>query len=303
MCSRPSRSAASTASKYVLIFTAGFSEVGPKGAAVGAAVGEMARKYSMRVFGPNTNTNAFEVLPEPPKKRGGRIGLVTQSGHQGRPLVQGTEFGVAFSRWVPTGNELDLEAADFIEYFAHDDETAVIARLLRGFQGPAEAEAGARGRQLGAQARRRAEGRIDRGRDPDGLFAHRAPRRVRRGDDGLFRQYGVVRVRDLDELLETAALFAKLPAGTGPNACLYSISGGSGALMAEVAESHGVPVPILGAKRPRTRLRIDDPGLPDRREPRRQRSAVPRHEPHRGSSPGFRPRSAPTTTSTSWWSV
>ena len=27
---------------------------------------------------------------------------------------------------------------------------------------------------------------------------------------GLFEQYGVVRVRDLDELLETAALFAKL---------------------------------------------------------------------------------------------
>ena len=33
--------------------------------------------------------------------------------------------------------------------------------------------------------------------------------------EGLFAQYGVVRVRDLDELLETAALFAKLPAGTG----------------------------------------------------------------------------------------
>ena len=57
--------------------------------------------------------------------------------------------------------------------------------------------------------------------------------------DGLFRQYGVVRVRDLDELLETAALFAKLPAGTGGRCCLYSISGGSGTLMAEVAESSG----------------------------------------------------------------
>ncbi len=30
-----------------------------------APIGEMARKYSMRVFGPNTNTNAFEELPEP----------------------------------------------------------------------------------------------------------------------------------------------------------------------------------------------------------------------------------------------
>jgi acyl-CoA synthetase (NDP forming) len=66
--------------------------------------------------------------------------------------------------------------------------------------------------------------------------------------EGLFAQYGVVRVRDLDELLETAALFAKLPAGTGGRSALYSISGGSGTLMAEVAESSGVPVPVLSAK-------------------------------------------------------
>ncbi|HLN43947.1 MAG TPA: acetate--CoA ligase family protein, partial [Acidimicrobiales bacterium] len=66
--------------------------------------------------------------------------------------------------------------------------------------------------------------------------------------EGLFAQYGVVRVRDLDELLETAALFAKLPAGTGGRCCLYSISGGSGTLMAEVAESSGVPVPVLSAR-------------------------------------------------------
>ncbi len=38
--------------------------------------------------------------------------------------------------------------------------------------------------------------------------------------EGLFAQYGVVRVRDLDELLETAALFAKLPAGTGGRCAL-----------------------------------------------------------------------------------
>jgi len=71
-------------------------------------------------------------------RRGGRIGLVTQSGHQGRPLVQGTEFGVAFSRWVPTGNELDLEASDFIEYFAYDRDTDVIAGYFEGFKDPAK---------------------------------------------------------------------------------------------------------------------------------------------------------------------
>jgi acyl-CoA synthetase (NDP forming) len=233
---------------YVLVFTAGFSEVGEKGAALEREVGEMASRYGIRVFGPNTNTNAFEVLPEPTRRRGGRIGLVTQSGHQGRPLVQGTEFGIAFSRWVPTGNELDLEAADFIEYYAYDDETAVIAGYFEGFRHPAKLRraleaANAQGKpvvalKMGATSAgtRMASSHTGHLAGSDAVV------------DGLFRQYGVTRVSDLDELLETAALFAKLPAGTGPNCCLYSISGGSGTLMAEVAEASGVPVPILTEK-------------------------------------------------------
>ena len=200
---------------YVLIFTAGFSEVGEAGAALEREVGEVARRYGIRVFGPNTNTNAFEVLPEPPKRRGGRIGLVTQSGHQGRPLVQGTEFGVAFSRWVPTGNELDLEAADFIEYFAYDDDTDVIAGYFEGFKDPPKLRraleaANAQGKPVVALKMGSTEAGTRMASSHTGHLA---------GSDavveGLFAQYGVVRVRDLDELLETAALFAKLPAGTG----------------------------------------------------------------------------------------
>ena len=230
---------------YVLVFSAGFSEVGPEGAALEREVGQVARRYGIRLFGPNTNTNAFERLPEPPRRRGGRIGLVTQSGHQGRPLVQGTEFGVAFSRWVPTGNELDLEAADFIEYFADDDDTAVIAGYFEGFKDPPRLR-----RALeAANARRKPVVALKMGATAAGArMASSHTGHLAGADrvvDGLFRQYGVVRVRDLDELLETSALFAKLPGGTGPRCGLYSISGGSGTLMAEVAESAGVPVPLL----------------------------------------------------------
>lgn len=230
---------------YVIIFSAGFSEMGPEGAALEREVGEVARRYGIRVFGPNTNTNAFEVIPDPPKLRGGRIGLVTQSGHQGRPLVQGTEFGVAFSRWVPTGNELDLEAADFIEYFAHDDDTAVIAGYFEGFRDPVKLR-----RALeAANDRRKPVVALKMGATLAGAVMARSHTGHLTGADavvdGLFRQHGVVRVHDLDELLETAALFAKLPAGTGTRCGLYSISGGSGTLMAEVAESNRVAVPTL----------------------------------------------------------
>lgn len=231
--------------RYVIVFSAGFSEVGPEGAALEHEVGEVARRYGIRIFGPNTNTNAFEAIPDPPRRRGGRIGLVTQSGHQGRPLVQGAEFGVAFSRWVPTGNELDLEAADFVEYFAHDDDTNVIAGYFEGFRDPSKLR---RALEAANEARKPVVA-LKMGATAAGTRMAASHTGHLAGADavveGLFRQYGVVRVADLDELLETAALFAKLPAGTGARCALYSISGGSGTLMAEVAETSGVPVPLL----------------------------------------------------------
>ena len=71
------------------------------------------RRNGIRIFGPNTNTNAFEPIPEIPNLRGGKIGVVTQSGHNGRPIVQGAHFGIGFSRQIPCGNEADLDVCDF----------------------------------------------------------------------------------------------------------------------------------------------------------------------------------------------
>src|SRR5687768_14591592 len=94
---------------YVIIFAAGFAEIGDEGAKYQAEVERRARDAGVRLFGPNTNVNAFETFTDHP---GPKVALVTQSGHQGRPIVQGQEFGVGFSYWVPTGNEVDLESAD-----------------------------------------------------------------------------------------------------------------------------------------------------------------------------------------------
>ena len=165
---------------YVLIFTAGFSEVGEAGAALEREVGEVARRYGIRVFGPNTNTNAFEVLPEPPTRRGGRIGLVTQSGHQGRPLVQGTEFGVAFSRWVPDGQRARPRGRRLHRVLRLRRRHRRHRRLLRGLQGPRQAPARPRGRQRPGQAGGGAQDGEHRGGDAHGELAHRAPGRFRR---------------------------------------------------------------------------------------------------------------------------
>jgi acetate---CoA ligase (ADP-forming) len=238
--------AAAIGVKFALVFSSGFAEVGPAGARLEEAVAAAGRRTGIRIFGPNTNTNAFEAIePAIENLRGGRIGIVTQSGHNGRPIVQGAYLGVGFSRQVPCGNEVDLDVADFIEYFAYDDDTQVIGGYVEGFKDTAKLRraleaANSQGKpvvlmKMGATAAgsRMASSHTGHLTGSDAIV------------DGLFRQYGVTRVRDLDELLDTLALFAKLPAGTGPRAGLYSISGGSGTAMAELCEQAGVPIPRL----------------------------------------------------------
>ncbi len=233
---------------YAVVFSSGFSEIGAEGAVHERALAEAGRRGGVRILGPNTNTNLLEKIPDIPGLRGGKIGVVTQSGHNGRPIVQGAELGIGFTRQVPCGNECDLDVCDFIEYFAHDPETSVIAGYIEGFRDVDRLR-----RALGAAMQNAKPvvllkmGSTDAG----SRMASSHTGHLTGSDaivDGLFRQYGVVRVRDLDELLETAALFARLPRGTGPRVALYSISGGSGTLMAESAELAGVNLPRLSQR-------------------------------------------------------
>src|SRR6056297_2669470 len=65
--------------RFALVFSAGFSEVGPAGADLERELTAAATESGIRLVGPNTNMNAFERLPDPPDLRGGRIGVITQS--------------------------------------------------------------------------------------------------------------------------------------------------------------------------------------------------------------------------------
>jgi len=230
--------------RNVVIFSSGFAETGTDGLAAENRLRELVASYGMRALGPNTNTNAFD-RPAQRDVPGGRVGLVTQSGNQGRPLVQADVLGLAYSRWVATGNEIDLDVADFIEYYAGDPDTSVIAAYVEGFRD------GTKLRTALAAANRAEKpvvcikiGRTDAG----AAMASSHTGHLTGSDaitDGLFRQYGVVRVNDLDELIETSALMAKVPGKGGPNCAIYGMSGGSTTMMAELAQLNGLNVPRL----------------------------------------------------------
>ena len=124
---------------FAIVFSAGFGEVGTaEGRDAEARLAELAGG-SMRVIGPNTNMNVLE--PWPQGLPGRRLGIITQSGYQGRPITQGQVLGIGIEAWATIGNEADVEWADFVDYFTrtHRATTTVagvgaIATYVEGFK-------------------------------------------------------------------------------------------------------------------------------------------------------------------------
>jgi acetate---CoA ligase (ADP-forming) len=230
--------------KFAVVFSDGFSEVGSVGAALERELRDVARRVGVRIIGPNTNDNSFEHYPVPKNHRGRRIAMITQSGANGRSVVEGVAMGASFWRWVTAGNEVDLELSDYLHHFVHTEEVGVVALYVEGFRSAPKIRVALEEALLNDKP----VVAIKMGSTESGARSAATHTGHLVGSDavvqGLFRQYGVTRVDDLDELLETANLFSKLPAGTGPRCAMYSVSGGTSALMAENAARFGIPMPV-----------------------------------------------------------
>ena len=231
--------------KFAVIFAAGFAEVGGEGEARQEELDRLIHSSEIHLVGPNTNLNAFEVFEDLPGKA---IALITQSGHQGRPIFQGQEIGIRLSHWAPTGNEVDLEFADFASYFADQPDVGVIACYIEGFKD---------GRTLALAADHAAKAKvpivcIKVGRTDEGRSMAKAHTGHLTGSDAVvsavLRQYGVTRVDGLDELLDTSTMLARANPPKGDGVCVYAISGGTGAHMADMAAAVGLRLPELSKK-------------------------------------------------------
>jgi predicted CoA-binding protein len=115
----------------VALFTAGFNEAGtPEGNARASALLDAAGGRT-RLIGPNgmgiyNPARGIAMFPGMPAEVGG-VGLISQSGSLVQFLVRAvTERGLGFSKAVSMGNQLDLDAADYLDYFADDPDTRVI---------------------------------------------------------------------------------------------------------------------------------------------------------------------------------
>lgn len=198
------------------------------------ALAALCTGYGMRLVGPGSlglMVNYPEVQlcaglsPTLPPQ--GRIALSSQSGAVGLATVEyARETGLGLSSFVSLGAKADISSNDLIQYWEEDPQTGLILLYLESFGNP---------RRFARLARR---------------VGHKKPILVvRPGRDPvvetLFKQAGVVRAEDLEELFDIAALMAYQPLPQGPRVALITNAYGPAMLAAEAMRGEGLEATIL----------------------------------------------------------
>lgn len=253
------RACADAGVKIAVIFSAGYAELGAKGAVAQERLVEIAHAGGMRILGPNcmgvfnraaefygTFTSAFQHYDGDGFPRAGRTAIVSQSGAIGVHLmVLLRENGVGTGKWVTTGNQSDIDVADCVAWLATDPETDVIALYLEGVPD---------GRKFAAalHAADRAGKPVvvlKAGTSAAGARATQSHTASLAGSDAVFdgavRQHGAIRAASMQEMADIVSAF---DAGVRPASRAFgavTISGGAGALMADAAAAAGLEMPDL----------------------------------------------------------
>jgi acetyltransferase len=233
--------------KGAIVISGGFSETGPEGEALQNQLVEAARESNVAVIGPNcqgvNNPHHPLCASWPLLTRRGGVAIVSQSGTVGAALMDWAsqeELGV--STFVSLGNRADVDEADLIHYFAQDPHTRTIAIYMEGVK------AAPKFIQAVRQCRKPLVV-LKAGRTPKGRKAAESHTRSLAGRDevyeGVFRQLGIHRADDLEELYDFSKALAYLPRPKGRRLLIVTSSGGSGILATDMAENTGLDVAPL----------------------------------------------------------
>lgn len=245
------RELAALGTPAAIVLASGYGEVGGVGVQRQLELRQAAG--AMRLLGPNaiglvnltdkitlSASGALEMESIP----AGKIAVVSQSGGiLGSLLSRAVGRGAGFSKLISTGNEADLESADFIDYLADDPATAVIALYIEGLRNPdkfrrAALKAARAGKPIVAFKVGRSESGERAAVSHTGALAG-----ADRMYDVLFRQLGVIRALRFEDLLDVPIALSTGRQLRGRRVAILTSTGGAGTLVADSIGLAGFDTP------------------------------------------------------------
>jgi acyl-CoA synthetase (NDP forming) len=196
----------------------------------------------MGIYHPKIGLCNYTQLPT---GEGGTVGFIGQSGtHTITFGLAAPSQGVKISKAVSFGNAAVLDASDYLDYLAADEETHIIGMYLEGVR---------EGRRFFSLLRQVTPhkpvvvwkgGRSEAGQraisSHTGSLA--APAAVW---DAMIKQAGALPVEDFDELLDVIKLLLFAKPTTGNGVGLIAMTGGPSVVVTDAFERAGLTVPVL----------------------------------------------------------
>lgn len=218
-----------------VIISAGFSETGNK--SLEAEIKRLSDELGIRVIGPNclgvlNAKNNFSFFTG--QFKDGEIVLISQSGALGVGMLDWIiDKGIGLRSFVSVGNMTDVEFSDLVEYFSKDKKTKVIALYIESFKN-------ARRFLKACSKSNKTIIALKSGSTSKGGKAASTHTGALATDDnivsGAFKQYGVLRVGEIEDLMYCSLASAWMPKPAGNKVVVVTNAGGLGVISADDIE-------------------------------------------------------------------
>lgn len=241
--------------KAVIINSAGFSEMGDEGIALQNEFLANAKKYGIRIFGPNCqgiiNTDPEYkaycdftfTFPKP-----GSISIVALSGGVGAFIMQSLfDLDIGMRMYASNGNACDVSISDVIRYYGDDKETKAIILYTEGLSNPNEFMEVAR-----EVTKKKPILAMKAGRTEEGAKAAASHTGSLAGVDIstelIFEKTGILSFNNEEELCQAAMAFSTQPIPKGNRVGVITNTGGPAVIATDELVGSGLVLPALSEK-------------------------------------------------------
>lgn len=240
--------------KAAVVISAGFKEVDDEGAKLEEQTVNIAKKYGIRILGPNClgiyNTESgldliFNPNDRQDKPEAGNVAFLSQSGALGAACLDYfANNQIGLTSFVSYGNAADIDESELVEYFGYDRNTKVISLYIEALKD---------GRKFMEIARKIVKHKpiiiLKAGRTQAGSKAAKSHTGALSGNIALyeaaFKQVGVIQAKSMEDLfIKIKSLSVQQPA-KGKNVVILTNGGGAGVLATDATEMEGLSLSKL----------------------------------------------------------
>lgn len=230
---------------YAIIISAGFRETGNLEGEMELL--ETARRYNMRLLGPNVfgliyTPSSMNAQFGPGDIMKGRVAIITQSGALGAALMgKAFEEGIGVSGVVSTGNKADISDEELLDFFCSDPNTDAILVYLEGLKD---------GRRfmetVSSVSKLKPMIVVKSGTTSKGARAVQSHTASLAGNDrifsGAFEQAGVIRAPTIKDAIDWTRTLIDMPLPRRKEVLIITNGGGLGAIAVDELTKAGIPL-------------------------------------------------------------